>query len=327
MTAPLLDVRDLRTEFRRNDQVVRAVDGLSYQIQPGEAIAIVGESGSGKSVSVRSLLRLLPAHARITSGNVLFEGRDLLRLPESTLRRMRGSQIAFVFQDAMTAFNPTMTIGKQLTEHLLWHHLTDQAGARQRAIEAMGEVGLDRPEVRMRQYPFQLSGGMRQRAMIAMALVSQPRLLIADEPTTALDVTLQRQILDILKAKKRAGMAIVLITHDLGVARYFCDRAIVMYAGKAMEQAPIADLLETPRHPYTRGLLGSSLEIGMGERRLRPIPGNPPNLAFLPPGCPFAERCPLAEDRCRIEPQVLSPIAQDHNVACWKTTEGAALHA
>ena len=327
MAAPLLEVENLRTEFARGESTIHAVDGLSYSLEPGEAVAIVGESGSGKSVSVRSLLRLIPRHGRITSGSARFDGKDLLAMKEPELRHIRGNQIAFVFQDAMTAMNPTLTLEKQLTEHIIWHELAGKSEARQRAIDAMTSVGLDQPEVRLKQYPFQLSGGMRQRAMIASALVSRPKLLIADEPTTALDVTLQRQILDILKERKRDGMSIILITHDLGVARYFCDRVIVMYAGRAVERGPMRDLLESPGHPYTTGLLESTLEIGAGKDRLQPIPGNPPNMATLPPGCPFAPRCPLAEERCRVEPQSLIPIGPDRDVACWKVSEGATLHA
>jgi oligopeptide/dipeptide ABC transporter ATP-binding protein len=321
VTDVILDVQDIHTEFRRDKTVVRAVNGLSYQVHAGEAVAIVGESGSGKSVGVRSLLRLLPSHGKVTQGKALFKGTDLLTLNEKQLRGVRGKDISFVFQDAMTALNPTMTLKRQLTEHLIWHGVADKETATERAIEAMRDVGLDRPEVRLRQYPFQLSGGMRQRAMIAMAMASRPSLLIADEPTTALDVTLQRQILDILKQKKQQGMSIILITHDLGVARYFCDRVIVMYAGKAVERAPMMDLLAAPAHPYSTGLLDSTLEIGMGDHELHPIPGNPPNMAAIPAGCPFAPRCPLAEERCRVEPQRLEPIAPNRDVACWKVSE------
>ena len=322
MADVILDVQNLHTEFRQNKTVVHAVNGLSYQVHAGEAVAIVGESGSGKSVGVRSLLRLIPRHGDIVEGKAFFHGTDLLALSEKELRKIRGKDIAFVFQDAMTALNPTMTLKRQLTEHLIWHGVATGDNAVQRAIEAMVDVGLDRPEVRLKQYPFQLSGGMRQRAMIAMAMASKPSLLIADEPTTALDVTLQRQILDILKQKKQEGLSIVLITHDLGVARYFCDRVIVMYAGRAVERASMADLLASPAHPYSAGLLDSTLEIGMSGQSLHPIPGNPPNMAAIPAGCPFAPRCPLAEDRCRTEPQTLKPIGRERDVACWKVSEG-----
>ncbi len=323
MTETLLDVQDLHTRFIQNETVVQAVNGLSYQVQAGEAVAIVGESGSGKSVGVRSLLRLLPRNGEVTGGKAIFQGTDLLSLSTEQLQKVRGKDISFIFQDAMSALNPTMTLGKQLTEHLLWHGIARSKGeAKQMAIAAMDDVGLDRPEVRLRQYAFQLSGGMRQRAMIAMAMASQPGLLIADEPTTALDVTLQRQILDILKRKKEEGMSIILITHDLGVARYFCDRVIVMYAGRAVERGSTKDLLSTPAHPYTTGLLNSTLEIGMSGQALQSIPGNPPDMARLPKGCPFAPRCPLAEERCVQEPQPLRPIAPGRDAACWKVAEG-----
>lgn len=323
MTDILLDVQDLQTRFRQHDTTVHAVNGLSYTVHEGEAVAIVGESGSGKSVGVRSLLRLLPGNGEIVGGKAIFRGTDLLSLSQEQLRRVRGKDISFIFQDAMTALNPTMTLKKQLTEHLLWHGTAKNPGeAVQMAKDAMVDVGLDRPEVRLKQYPFQLSGGMRQRAMIAMAMASNPSLLIADEPTTALDVTLQRQILDILKRKKQEGMSIILITHDLGVARYFCDRVIVMYAGRAIERGSTKDLLTTPAHPYTTGLLNSTLELGMAGADLHPIPGNPPNMARLPKGCTFAARCPIAEERCVQEPQPLRPIASGRDAACWKVAEG-----
>ncbi|MGH2562710.1 MAG: ABC transporter ATP-binding protein [Thermomicrobiales bacterium] len=325
---PLLAVQDLQTRFfRPGGEVVRAVDGLSYQLAAGEAVAIVGESGSGKSVSVRSLLGLLPPAGRVVGGEAWFGGQDLLKLPERALRRVRGREIAMVFQDAMTALNPTFTIQRQLIEPLLWHDICRRAEARERALKALADVGMDRPELRLRQYPFQLSGGMRQRAMIAMALVTQPKLLIADEPTTALDVTLQRQILDIFKTLKERGMAIIMITHDLGVARYFCDSVVVMYAGKVMERGPVAEFIEHPRHPYSRGLLESTLEVGQSARRLAPIAGSPPDLAHRPSGCPFHPRCALAEERCRHEEQTLESFAAGREAACWKVTEGAKAHA
>ena len=326
MADVILDVQNLHTEFHQNKTVIRAVNGLSYQVHAGEAVAIVGESGSGKSVGVRSLLKLIPRHGEIVQGKALFHGKDLLKLSRKELQDIRGNEIGFIFQDASTALNPTMTLKRQLTEPLLWHRLANRQEAVERAIEAMTDVGLDRPEVRLKQYPFQLSGGMRQRAMIAMAMVSRPSLLIADEPTTALDVTLQRQILDILKAKKLEGLSIILITHDLGVARYFCDRVIVMYAGRAVERASMAELLAEPAHPYSKGLLDSTLEIGMSGQALHPIPGNPPNMAAIPAGCPFAPRCPLAEDRCRVEPQQLVSIGPARDVACWKVSEGIVRH-
>lgn len=321
MSDILLNVENLHTEFRQHGSTVHAVNGLSYQLGRGESVAIVGESGSGKSVGVRSLLRLLPTTGHITQGSVTFDGRDLLQLSSEEMRKVRGNDIGFIFQDAMKSLNPTMSLHKQLTEHVIWHGIASKKEAEQRVIEAMKDVGLDRPETRLRQYPFQLSGGQRQRAMIAMALASNPRLLIADEPTTALDVTIQRQILDILKRKQRDGMSIILITHDLGVARYFCDNVVVMYAGKAVERGPMREMLASPAHPYASGLLRSTLELGMDRGQLQSIPGNPPNLSKLPVGCPFAPRCPLAEERCFNEPQVLRPWRDQRDVACWKAPE------
>lgn len=318
MTDILLNVDNLHTEFRQHGSTTHAVNGLSYKLARGESLAIVGESGSGKSVGVRSLMRLLPQTGHITQGTVEFDGKDLLTLSQEELRKVRGNDIGFIFQDAMKSLNPTMTLRKQLTEHVVWHGIARKREAERIVVEAMKDVGLDRPETRLRQYPFQLSGGQRQRAMIAMALASNPRLLIADEPTTALDVTIQRQILDILKRKQKDGMSIILITHDLGVARYFCDNVVVMYAGKAMERGPMKDVLAHPAHPYASGLLNSTLELGMGRGELVSIPGNPPNLAKLPYGCPFAPRCPLAEERCFNEPQELRQWADQRDVACWK---------
>lgn len=321
MTDILLNVDNLHTEFRQHGSTIHAVNGLSYQLGRGESVAIVGESGSGKSVGVRSLLRLLPQTGHITQGKVEFDGKDLLTLSAEELRKIRGNDIGFIFQDAMKSLNPTMNLRKQLTEHVIWHGIASKKEADRIVIDAMKDVGLDRPETRLKQYPFQLSGGQRQRAMIAMALASSPRLLIADEPTTALDVTIQRQILDILKRKQQDGMSIILITHDLGVARYFCDNVVVMYAGKAVERGPMKDVLATPAHPYASGLLNSTLELGIERGQLQSIPGNPPNLSKLPDGCPFAPRCPLAEDRCFREPQELRQWDDQRDVACWKAPE------
>lgn len=321
MSDLLLKVENLHTRFQQHDTVVHAVNGLSYELKRGESMAIVGESGSGKSVSVRSLLNLLPPSAEITSGTAEFDGVDLIGMSPEDLRKVRGKDISFIFQDAMKSLNPTMQLSKQLTEHLVWHGIARRHEAERIAIEAMKDVGLDRPETRMKQYPFQLSGGQRQRTMIAMAMASNPRLLIADEPTTALDVTIQRQILDILKRKTAEGMSIILITHDLGVARYFCDNVVVMYAGAAVERGPMKDVLQNPAHPYAAGLLNSTLEIDKGKGKLESIPGNPPNLTKLPQGCPFAPRCVLAEERCINEPQELRRWADGRDVACWKAPE------
>ncbi|MFC6161227.1 ABC transporter ATP-binding protein [Kribbella jiaozuonensis] len=315
----LLSVRDLRTTFGS----LTAVDGVSFDVRRGQALAIVGESGSGKSVTMRSVMGILPRTARITGGQAYFGGRDLLAIGDKELRRVRGREIAMVFQSAMEAMNPTLTLERQLTEHLIWHGLCNKAEARKRAVRALGDVGIPDPEKRIRTYPFQLSGGMRQRAMIAMAMVTEPDLLIADEPTTAVDVTVQRQILDLLKGLKDRGTGVIMITHDLGVARYFCDDAVVMYAGRVVERAPMGSLLDDPRHPYTVGLLGSSVEVGGRELALRPIPGSPPDLLRRPEGCAFHPRCPRAElPQCQTNQEPL-PIGPTRSAACWKATTDA----
>ncbi|MFC7623511.1 ABC transporter ATP-binding protein [Microlunatus sp. GCM10028923] len=321
----LLEVSDLRTEFRRADgERLTVVDGISFTVEPGKALAIVGESGSGKSVTVRSLLGLLPRTARIAGGTATFQGKDLLALKQRDLRKIRGRDIGMVFQNAMEAMNPTLTVERQLTEHLLWHGICNKADARKRAVQALGDVGIPEPERRVRMYPFQMSGGMRQRAMIAMAMITRPALLIADEPTTAVDVTIQRQLLDLLAGLKDQGTGVIMITHDLGVARYFCDDVMVMYAGRVMERATTLDLLDRPRHPYSVGLLGSSIEVGGRDLPLIPIPGSPPDLARRPKGCPFNPRCAQAEQPKCSEEQVLIKVesgsagAVDHGAACWK---------
>jgi oligopeptide/dipeptide ABC transporter ATP-binding protein len=318
---PLLSLRGLRTHFVRGSETLPAVEGVSFDVTPGRALAIVGESGSGKTVTVRSLLRLLPRSARIVGGQAYFRGRDLLALSEREMRRVRGREIAMVFQNAMEAMNPTLTLERQLTEHLVWHGVCGRAEARERAIRALADVGIPEPERRIRTYPFQLSGGMRQRAMIAMAMLTEPALLIADEPTTAVDVTVQRQILDLLVRVKERGTGIILITHDLGVARYFCDDIVVMYAGRVVERARTGDLLDSPCHPYSVGLLNSSVELGERHRPLTPIPGSPPDLARLPAGCPFHPRCSMAEHPACLSPQELRPIGEGRHVACWKVGE------
>ena len=264
-TTPLLEVRDLRVRFRLSHRPeFFAVDGLSYTLERGRALGIVGESGSGKTIGVRALMGLLPNAAQVVSGTAVFSGRDLVTLPAPALRRVRGRDICMVFQNATEAMNPTLTIERQLTEHLLWHGICGRKEARDRAIEALGDVGLPNPAGTMRMYPFQLSGGMRQRAMIAMATVTRPSLLIADEPTTAVDVTVQRQILDLLGRLKSDGMAIVMITHDLGVARSFCDDVTVMRYGQQVESGPITEVIDHPTHPYTQRLLASTPEIRRG---------------------------------------------------------------
>ncbi|WP_166353008.1 ABC transporter ATP-binding protein [Phytoactinopolyspora limicola] len=331
MTNSLLEVRDLRTDFLLKSGRLRVVDGVSLTVEPGQALAIVGESGSGKSITMRSVMRVLPKTARIAGGSVRLDGRELTELPERQMRQVRGRQIGMVFQNAMEALNPTLTLERQLTEHLSWHGICGKAEARRRAIETLGDVGIPEPEKRIRTYPFQLSGGMRQRAMIAMAMVARPSLLIADEPTTAVDVTVQRQILDLLAEFKARGTGIVMITHDLGVARYFCDDAVVMYAGRIVERAPVRELLARPSHPYSTGLFRSTIEVGGRDRALAPIPGAPPDLAQRPPGCAFHPRCERAESVCRENEQMLLPLTVNgvsrgtsgrpgavREAACWK---------
>jgi oligopeptide transport system ATP-binding protein len=317
---PLLQVRDLRTEFVTQDGVVHAVNGISYSLREGEALGLVGESGCGKSVSALTLMRLIPTPpGRIAGGEVLFQGRDLLKLKEDEIRHIRGNDIAMIFQDPMTSLNPVLTIGRQIGEALELHKGLDRKAARQRTIELLEMVGIPSARSRVDDYPHQFSGGMRQRVMIAMAISCEPRVLIADEPTTALDVTIQAQILDLIKRLQTdLGMAVILITHDLGVVAGVCDRIAVMYAGYIIEEASAAELFADPRHPYTLGLLRSvpRMDQPRGER-LVPIEGLPPDLINLPVGCPFAARCSYAVDRSEDENPKLEPVGPNHRVACW----------
>jgi oligopeptide/dipeptide ABC transporter ATP-binding protein len=320
----LLDVRDLKTYFFTDGGVVRAVDGLTYTVQPGETVALVGESGCGKSVSALSVMRLVAAPAgRIVGGRVLFQGRDLLTLDEESMRKVRGREIAMVFQEPMTSLNPVLSIGRQLTEPLEIHLRMPHEQARQRAVDLLTTVGIPDPERRLTQYPHQFSGGMRQRMMIAMALACNPALVLADEPTTALDVTIQAQILELMRdlARER-GIALVLITHNLGVVARYADRVNVMYAGKMVEQGSARDVYAEPRHPYTMGLLRSVPRLDVPRKaKLQPIDGQPPDLTRLPPGCAFAPRCQYAVARCRTEVPPLMPVAAGHASACWVAEE------
>jgi oligopeptide transport system ATP-binding protein len=318
--APLLEVRDLRTEFVTQDGIVHAVNGISYTLREGEALGLVGESGCGKSVSALSLMRLIPSPpGRIAGGEILFEGRDLLKLGDEEIRRIRGNRIAMIFQDPMTSLNPVLTIGRQISEALELHKGVDRRAARQRTIELLEMVGIPSARTRVDDYPHQFSGGMRQRVMIAMAISCEPRLLIADEPTTALDVTIQAQILDLIQRLRRElGMAVILITHDLGVVAGVCDRIAVMYAGYIVEEATAEDLFADPRHPYTLGLLRSVPRIDQPRReRLVPIEGMPPDLVQLGPGCPFAPRCSYAIEQCDVENPTLRVVGPQHRIACW----------
>jgi len=318
---PLLQVRDLSVEFATDTGPVRAVDSISFTVARGETVALVGESGCGKTVTGLALLGLIPQPpGRVASGEILFAGQDLLRLPEPALRKRRGSEISMIFQEPMTALNPVFRIGSQMLDVLMRHQQLTRQQARAAAIEMLAKVGLPAPERRIDEYPHQLSGGMRQRVMIAMALSCGPQLLIADEPTTALDVTTQAQVMEqMVRLQDEFGMALILITHDLGVVAASCQRALVMYAGKIAETAPVATLFSQPRHPYTRGLLASIPRVR--ERRLERLPviaGMVPDLRQLPEGCRFADRCPKARDYCRLAQPPLEPIGNaGTEVACY----------
>jgi peptide/nickel transport system ATP-binding protein len=321
--APLLRVDNLKTHFHTRDGVVRAVDGVSFEVGVGETLAIVGESGCGKSVTAMSILRLLPMPpARIAEGRIEFEGRDLLGLTEPEMRRIRGNAIAMIFQEPMTSLNPVLTIGRQIAEALVLHRGLSYADATARAIALLRKVHIPEAEQRVTQYPHELSGGMRQRVMIAMALACGPRLLIADEPTTALDVTIQAQILELMRElRDETGSSMILITHDLGVVAEMADRVVVMYAGRKVEEARVEALFAQPRHPYTRGLLGSMPHLGDSVdetgKRLVEIPGLVPSLKDVPPGCLFAPRCPNAIERCKTDAPPLEQHAPGHLAACW----------
>ena len=320
---PLLEVEGLKTHFFTRDGVVRAVDGVSFSIQPGETLALVGESGCGKSVTSLSILRLIASPpGRTVAGSIRFNGRDLLGLSEREMRDVRGNEISMIFQEPMTSLNPVLTIGGQIAEALVLHRGMSRAAAMARAIEMLRLVNIPEADRRAGEYPHQLSGGMRQRVMIAMALACDPKLLIADEPTTALDVTIQAQILDLMRAlKAKTGAAIMLITHDLGVVAEMAQRVVVMYAGRKVEEAPVRDLFARPRHPYTRGLMKSIPRLGTAKAARQPlaeIPGMVPSLREAIPGCPFAMRCAHAVERCRVEMPLLEAKAVGHTVACWE---------
>jgi peptide/nickel transport system ATP-binding protein len=317
----LLRVDDLHTHFFTLDGVTRAVDGVDLAVRAGETLGVVGESGCGKSVTALSIMRLLPAKlGRIVSGAIRFDGQDLLALSEAEMREIRGNRIAMVFQEPMTSLNPVLTIGDQIAEAVMIHQRKRRPDAMAHAVQMLRLVRIPDAERRVRDYPHQFSGGMRQRAMIAMALCCNPKLLIADEPTTALDVTIQAQILKLmLELKGRFGAAVMLITHDLGVVAETCQRVIVMYAGRKVEEAPVLELFDRPMHPYTRGLM-ASIPRGrqrQSARRLQEIPGIVPSLRDPIAGCPFAPRCGFATDRCRTEPPPLIERASGHRAACW----------
>jgi len=316
----LLEIKGLKTRFFTEDGVVHAVNGISYDLEEGGTLGIVGESGCGKTVSVLSVMRLIPEPpGKIVGGEVLFEGRDILKMDPDDVRKVRGNRIAMVFQDPMTSLNPVLTIGRQIDEALELHMGMDKHQARKRTIELLETVGIPEAANRADDYPHQFSGGMRQRVMIAMALSCNPRVLIADEPTTALDVTIQAQIIELVKRlREDIGMAIVWITHDLGIIAGLAERVIVMYAGYIVERASVKDLYGDPRHPYTIGLLGSLPRLDeTRKRRLFSMRGLPPDLIDLQPGCPFAPRCDYVIDRCWEETPPLEPITIGHEIACW----------
>ena len=327
---PLLVVDDLRTVFDLRQGMVKAVDGVSFALKPHETLAIVGESGCGKSITALSLMRLVPdPPGRIAGGRVLLEGRDLLALDEETMRNVRGKDVAMIFQEPMTSLNPVLTIGSQIAEVVLLHEKVGRKEAWAKAVDMLRFTRIPAPEQRAHEYPHQLSGGMRQRAMIAMALACNPKVLIADEPTTALDVTIQAQILDlILDLQQKLGTAVILITHDLGVVAETAHRVIVMYAGRKVEEAAVEDLFARPQHPYTHGLMASipRLPLMRGEadtqaERLQEIPGTVPALTNLPPGCVFAPRCAHAVERCRAEYPPYEEKRPGHWAACWRSRE------
>lgn len=318
----LLEVKGLKTHFFTDEGVVKSVDGISFNLNKGEILGLVGESGSGKSVSALSMLRLIPSPpGKIVAGEIHFNGRDLLAISEDEMRGVRGNEIAMIFQEPMTSLNPVLTVGRQVAEPLEVHENATQSEALTKAVELLNDVHIADAEMRVHAYPHQFSGGMRQRAMIAMGMGCDPLLMIADEPTTALDVTVQTQLLDLLQELTRmTGMALIIITHNLGVVARYADRVNVMYAGRIVESGLADDIYENPRHPYTIGLMASVPQLDQDVRqRLVPIEGQPPDLSHLPPGCAFHPRCPHATDRCREETPELEAVDghHEHQKACW----------
>ena len=318
MSEPLLQVKNLHTSFAVSSGEVRAVNGVSFNLDRGKVLGIVGESGSGKSVTAYSIMRILVEPGRITEGQILFNGDDIVKYSKRQMREFRGSRISIIFQDPMTSLNPVYTVGNQLREAILLHTNRTHKQAQERALEMLELVGVNQPDKRLKQYPHELSGGMRQRVMIAMALACEPDILIADEPTTALDVTIQAQILELMQSlQKKLGMAIIMITHDLGVIADMCDEIIVMYAGSVCERGTVDEIFYNPRHEYTKGLLRSIPKLDTNHARLIPISGSPVDLTNMPKGCPFAARCDKCMKICLTErPQELT-INDDHNAACW----------
>jgi oligopeptide transport system ATP-binding protein len=323
---PLLSVEGLRTQFRTERGLITAVEDVGFAVRRGRTLCIVGESGSGKTATALSIMRLIEPPGRITAGRITFDGRDLMTLDERAMEGVRGSRIAMIFQDPMTSLNPSFTIGRQIAEGLMVHRGLGRAEAERRAVEVMGRVGIPDAAQRLHDYPHQFSGGMRQRVLIAGAIACDPELLIADEPTTALDVTIQAQILKLLRdIQRRLSSALILVTHDLGVVATMADEVMVMYAGRVVEHADVRTIFAQPRHPYTKGLLGSLVSIDSARgAAFRPIPGLPPDLARLPAGCAFAPRCPEALDRCQIAVPPLDSM-DNRRIACWRAAgDGAA---
>ena len=325
MAEVLLSVRNLKTYFYTDEGVVKAVDGLSYELRKGQTLGIVGESGSGKSVHALSVMRLIPQPpGKIVDGQILFDGTDLLKLPEDEMRKVRGNRIAMIFQEPMTSLNPVLTIGEQIAEAVMLHQGLAKKDAWDRAVEMLEKVKIPLARERVRDYPHQFSGGMRQRVMIAMALSCNPSILIADEPTTALDVTIQAQILDLTRElQQEFNMAIILITHNLGVVAETCDDVVVLYAGRPVERATVQDTFNNPQHPYTWGLLHSVPKLYERKERLIPIEGQPPSLIDLPPGCSFAPRCPFAMEICLKEDPPVYPVGTNHGARCFLHSEHA----
>ncbi len=317
---PLLDVENLKTQFFTQDGVVKAVDGVSFYVNPGETLGIVGESGCGKSITALSLMRLIPTPpGKIVEGKIVFQGDNILEMSDEEVRNIRGNRIAMIFQDPMTSLNPVLTVNRQISEAIMLHLGMSKAEARERSVELLKMVGIPNAEERVSQYPHQFSGGMRQRVMIAMALSCNPDLIIADEPTTALDVTIQAQILELLaKIQADRGTGLIMITHDLGVVAGMTDRVNVMYAGHIVETASTDELFANPRHPYTLGLLNSIPRLDdLDKSRLKPIRGLPPDLIDLPNMCPFAPRCDYAEEQCFQQNPLLREVVPGHEIACW----------
>jgi oligopeptide/dipeptide ABC transporter ATP-binding protein len=326
MKEVLIEVKGLKTDFISEGLPRRIVDDISFEIGKGEVLGVVGESGSGKSVTAKSILRLLPSPpGEIVGGEILYNGVDILKMDMNALMKIRGNEISMIFQEPMSSLNPVFTCGDQIMEVITLHQKLDKKAARERAIDMLKMVGIQMPEERVDCYPHELSGGMRQRIMIAMALSCTPKLLIADEPTTALDPTIQAQILELIrKVQQELGMAVMYITHDLGVVAETCDRVMVMYAGRIVEKATVADLFQNPAHPYTQGLLKAVPRLNGKKERLYTIEGMVPHFAEMPLGCSFHPRCPFAEEKCIAEKPALVGISEDHQVACWKAQAQAS---